>query len=226
MERPFRLVLMSGLGADHRLLDPQRQAFPDLLVPAWIRPVEQESLSQYAARLAESIPRDRPLILGGVSLGGMLACEMATLVRPAAVVLIASCRAPQSLCGLVRVLRPLAAVCPQWAFRGSQQAAPAFLGRLSRGRTDRGKLLLDMYRRSDPAFLQWACRAVLHWRPSPVEGVRVFHIHGGRDRLIPASRVWADRYVPRAGHLVNMTHAEEVNAFLRQVVQQVIQAGS
>jgi len=46
----------------------------------------------------------------------------------------------------------------------------------------------------------------------------LFHIHGSADRLIPASRVKATHVVPDAGHLVNVTHAGEVNAFIRRVL--------
>ena len=90
----FQLILLPGLGADHRLLEPQRAAFPQLVVPPWIPPRKRESLPQYAARMAETVTpsRDVPLILGGVSFGGMLAYEMARYLKPDAVVLIASCR--------------------------------------------------------------------------------------------------------------------------------------
>ena len=90
----FQLILLPGLGADHRLLEPQRRAFPQLIVPPWIPPRKNESLPDYAARMAETVTpsRDVPLVLGGVSFGGMLAYEMARHLKPDAVVLIASCR--------------------------------------------------------------------------------------------------------------------------------------
>ena len=42
----------------------------------------------------------------------------------------------------------------------------------------------------------------------------ICHIHGDRDRLIPLHRVRPDHVVPGAGHLLNLTHGEAVNAFL------------
>jgi pimeloyl-ACP methyl ester carboxylesterase len=44
--------------------------------------------------------------------------------------------------------------------------------------------------------------------------VPVYQIHGADDELIPVKRVKADVVVAGAGHLVNVTHAEAVNAFL------------
>ena len=79
MNPTFQLILLPGLGADHRLLEPQRAAFPQLIVPPWIPPRKHESLPQYAERMAETVtpPHDVPLVLGGVLFGGMLAYEMA-----------------------------------------------------------------------------------------------------------------------------------------------------
>ncbi|MFZ1934503.1 MAG: thioesterase domain-containing protein, partial [Thermoguttaceae bacterium] len=84
MNSTLQLILLPGLGADHRLLEPQRAAFPQLIVPPWIPPRKHESLPQYAERMAQTVapPHDVPLVLGGVSFGGMLAYEMARWLKP------------------------------------------------------------------------------------------------------------------------------------------------
>ena len=79
MERAGQLVLVPGMGTDPRLYRPQRAAFPELISPEWLMPEPRESLVHYGERLAEGIKfdRTRPVVVGGVSLGGMLALEMA-----------------------------------------------------------------------------------------------------------------------------------------------------
>ena len=52
-----KLILIPGLGTDERLFERQRSAFPDLWVPPWILARDNESLADYAARMAEIIPR-------------------------------------------------------------------------------------------------------------------------------------------------------------------------
>ena len=59
MNTHFQLILLPGLGADHRLLEPQREEFPQLVVPAWIPPRAKESLPDYAARMAETVKPSR-----------------------------------------------------------------------------------------------------------------------------------------------------------------------
>jgi pimeloyl-ACP methyl ester carboxylesterase len=46
----------------------------------------------------------------------------------------------------------------------------------------------------------------------------VRHLHGGKDLLIPATRVTADLVVPGAGHVPSLTHPEAVSLFLREAV--------
>lgn len=219
MNTNFQLILFPGLGADHRLLEPQRLAFPDMIVPAWIQPRSgSETLPEYAARMAERVQpsRERPVVLGGVSFGGMLAYEMARHLKPDAVVLIASCRTRRSLRPIYGVGRLLLPVLPV----ATWQIAKLLAGPVMRLRFDapaaRRDMAVAMFRESDSRFMHWVLQAILNWEPSPLVGVRVLQIHGRRDRLIPAQRVEADEIIPDGGHLINLTHADRVNAFLRR----------
>jgi len=106
VQKPCHLILFPGLGADRRQFEPQRAEFPGLAVPPWIAPRPSESLPDYAARMAETVPHGPNVVLGGSSFGGMVAYEMAGHVRPAVVVLIGSCRSPQAIGPMLRLLRP------------------------------------------------------------------------------------------------------------------------
>ena len=63
-------------------------------------------------------------------------------------------------------------------------------------------------------FIRWASRAVFSWDGVDDLPMPVFHVHGERDRIIPARRVRADRIITGAGHLLNVTHADAVNQFI------------
>jgi pimeloyl-ACP methyl ester carboxylesterase len=220
MNSAFQLILLPGLGADHRLLAPQRQEFPQLVVPAWIPPLRNESLPGYAARMTETVrpSHDTPLVLGGVSFGGMLACEMARHLKPAAVALIASCRTRHGLRRPYRAGRWLLPLVPvqAWDIAKLFASPAARLG--SRVSPPQREVLVTMFREMDSRFMHWVLQAILRWEPTPLEGIRVFQIHGRRDLLIPARRVEADRIIPDGGHLINVTHAKEVNAFIGSAI--------
>lgn len=114
----MRLLLLPGLGADRRLFDAQRACTAPIEVIEWIEPHREESLADYAKRLAATIDTSSPFLLGGASFGGMVALEMARHVRPRAVVLIGSCRSPRTLPWFYRPLAALAPLMPIAALGG------------------------------------------------------------------------------------------------------------
>jgi len=213
------VVLLPGLGTDDRLLGPQRSALGDVEVPPWIAPRAEEGLPEYAQRLAATVSCRRPAILGGVSLGGMLACEMARHLRPQVVVLIASCRSGQSVGPSLRLLHGLVGPLPAWTIRGMQRLS-AMLSDLAIGATaSQRKMCIEMFCDADVDFVRWALAAIVRWRPAPLDGVRVLAIHGAKDRLIPLRRVRADEIIPDGGHLINLTRPEQVNRFLGKALE-------
>jgi pimeloyl-ACP methyl ester carboxylesterase len=221
-----KLIFFPGLGADHRLFAPQRTAFPDLWVPPWIPPHRGESLASYADRLAETLPRGEPLVLGGVSLGGMIAFEIARIVRPQAVILIASCRNRRGIRPAFRGGKILWPFVPKKIFSLAKLVARPALRIFGQTSPADQKLLIDMFREMDDAFMHWAVSAILRWNPPPLDGVPLFHLHGRRDRVIPARRVEPDAWIPNGGHLINVTHAKEVNEFIQRAIRQISVASS
>jgi pimeloyl-ACP methyl ester carboxylesterase len=207
------LALLPGLGADPRLFGPQKQAFPDLISIPWPEPAKDDTLPSYAARIVSLLPPADPLVVGGSSFGGMVALEISARIPVRAVILIGSCRSPRALAPWIRAVSPLARPLPASLLRprhwGLGLAAP-ILGCSRREDLD---LAWSMVTTMTPAFLKWGIQAVRSWRPGPVS-VPVHHVHGARDRMIPLRGVDPDVVVPGAGHLLTLTHAAAVNAFL------------
>jgi pimeloyl-ACP methyl ester carboxylesterase len=82
------------------------------------------------------------------------------------------------------------------------------------------RTLLQQLSDSDAHFLRWATRAMLTWQPDErAFDFPIHHIHGGRDRVLPASHTRPDRLIAGAGHVLSLTHAAEVTEFLRQHMQ-------
>ncbi|HEY7863014.1 MAG TPA: alpha/beta fold hydrolase [Thermoanaerobaculia bacterium] len=213
-----RLILLPGLGADARMFDPLREAGLDFESPAWIAPRATERLTEYAARFAEKIRSEEPVVLGGASLGGMVALEMARHLRPLSVVLLSSCRSPQAIRPALRRLGKAST-----AIRNAP-VVPAFVAGswlahwLGASTAEAARNVRAMFADASPEFVRWGLRAVLEWEGCPDPGVPVRHLHGGKDLLIPATRVTADLVVPGAGHVPSLTHPEAVSLFLREAV--------
>jgi pimeloyl-ACP methyl ester carboxylesterase len=68
---------------------------------------------------------------------------------------------------------------------------------------------------ADPAFLRWACRAVMSWEaddprlPGPIH-----QIHGDRDRFLPWRLTKPDVLVRGGGHVLTLSHPQAVNNFI------------
>ena len=219
--QPPKLILIPGLGTDERLFEPQRPAFPELIVPPWILPHNDESLANYAARMAEVIPVHEPFVLGGVSLGGMIAYEIARHVKPQAVIQIASCRTRQGIRGFFRATGHLWPVVPAGAFKIAKFISLPVLRTFGVLTPAQRQLCAKMFSEMDSRFMHWAVSAILNWNPTPLEQTPVYQIHGARDQIIPAKCVSPDEIIPDGGHLINLSHADAVNAFLRDVIAKV-----
>jgi pimeloyl-ACP methyl ester carboxylesterase len=216
---PPRLVLFPGLGADERMFQPQRRIPAEIEVPRWIAPEPREPLSRYARRLAETIRTPPPFYLGGVSIGGMIALEVARHLGPLAVFLIASCRSCRSISPLLRLGRHLSPLVPAGIQKTVMVRLPSFLRASGACTTDDQQLVVDMLRDTPPHFLKWGHEALLAWQgPGPLP-MSVYHVHGDCDHLIRCPPTGVDRVIPGGGHLINFTHADEVNEFLRLLMQ-------
>lgn len=77
---------------------------PNCTIIEWLPPCEQESLVSYSRRLAETLPTGECFI-GGVSFGGIVALEIARIIRPKTCFLISSVRNPGQLPPWFRIMR-------------------------------------------------------------------------------------------------------------------------
>jgi pimeloyl-ACP methyl ester carboxylesterase/GNAT superfamily N-acetyltransferase len=215
-----RLVLLPGLGVTARLFEPQRRAFPSLEVPEWLAPERGETLPSYGRRMAGALgPVGGDLVLGGISFGGMVALEMARHLPARAVALVASAATGAALTGAAHALARAARGLPKAALAPPRPVWPVVAWAFGAKTPAERALVHDLIRTARPGFAKWGLGAINGWRPADAPPCPVRALHGADDRLISARKVSAERLVRGAGHLVNVTHADEVNAFLRSVIE-------
>ena len=214
--KPERLFLLPGLAADHRLFEPQLEAFPQASVPAWMDPERNEPLESYAKRFSGTLSTDIPYAIGGFSFGGQVALEMVQHLdpKPACVVLICGVRGRHQLLPSFHRQQKLGAIVPAAIQR------PLFVPFAKRFAAQNGldehwtRTLSAMANDNDVAFLKWSARACARWLGTPPVGVPIYHIHGEQDRIIPDVRSEADETIAGAKHLITWTHAQQVNDFI------------
>ncbi len=211
------------MAADGRLFAEQKKAIPHLSVPDWIDPIPGESLTEYAARFAQHIDPGEPCIIGGASLGGFIAVELARHLDAEACVLIGSAPHPRHLRAIVRWLRHTPWVVDlfpvwlfQWDCRWTRRAHGRWMPACYRS-------LMEQGADTDPAFFRWAAKATSAWQaPEPLsDDTPVYQIHGKRDWIIPLGDLEPDTVVPRGGHALTLFHPEAVTDFLLDVLDKV-----
>lgn len=207
------LILFSGLGADSSIFLSQSFEFPQLRVPRWIPPREDELLPNYCERLAKEIAIDGPCWIGGASFGGIVALEMARLLKPQGVILIGSVRNPSELPWKVKGFRWAQFLIP-WIPVKLLQTIAGKMFVAKRSTTPQTSLMMQ-FANSNPEVLKWSLRQLLRWNTAPAVECPVFRIHGTRDWMIPLGKTRADQVVVGGGHVLSLTHPRQVNAFLR-----------
>lgn len=212
------ILLLPGLGADTRMFDPLRAEGLRIQSPPWIDPLPREPLAEYAERFAAAMPEAAPVI-GGASFGGMLALEMAQRLRPRTVILLGSCASPDRLRRGERLMERASRTLPTPLLRRIANTGVG-IGRLGPMDRDTRAFLVRMLRRASIPFLRWAARAILTWPgidPDAMEADLLW-IHGAGDRIIRPPLDPRAHLVEGAGHIVSITHAQQVARLIRPVI--------
>jgi len=191
---------LPGMGADGGMYAGPWRTIPDSGFIDWPTYRGETELHEVAIRVVEENGISDGDTIIGSSLGGMIACEMATLLKPERLILTGGVCHPDEINGLLRLMHPLANLTPI-QFLGSLSASvPGELARMFTG--------------VDAEFVRAMCLAVFRWGGLDPDAIRPVRIHGARDLVVPLPEN-VDKILPGAGHLIAMTHAEECVAWLR-----------
>ena len=225
---PARIILFPGLGADPRMFAKQKQRFgDDLLCPDWLDPETDEPFDGYVRRWASQLAPvpgdDRPLFLGGVSFGGMVAMQMARHMKPKAVILIGSCRSVRSKPARWQVARRISDLIPDRLLgRRVLGLGALWVSLLDRLDDEHRSLLIKMAAESDPKRMRHNGHACADWDfdyRSESQFPPVHQIHGRLDAIIPLVPGDPDTLIPNGRHLISFSHPHTVNAYILSVVK-------
>lgn len=210
----MKLYLLPGVGCDGRLFDRLDLSGVDVVRLNWPRFEADDTLPRIAARMQDAVRADEPHVIAGVSMGGMVAQELALITRPHKVVLISSWTGPQEWPLFVRVNARLRAhrLIREWSVR----AAWPLKRLIDRREAGIDRLLWDMARKQGATQLRLGTDAILRWKGSRWTGPLV-RIHGDKDIVTPL-RFPVDHLVKGGQHVMVLTRADEVSRLLRSAI--------
>jgi pimeloyl-ACP methyl ester carboxylesterase len=212
----MNVYFISGIGADYRFFTHVRlpQGYEARYIH-WIPPVRNEPLASYAFRLTTQIDTTEPFVLIGLSLGGIMAVEIAKRIPAVCTILISSVPLSAHMPPLYRLAGALklGRLIPATPLK----LAAIIKHNLTMPGVQNRRLIRQVIRDGENRFIRWALSAVLDWRndilPQPL-----FHLHGTRDEVFPFRRTHPTHIIPGNGHMFLINHPETVNQILREIL--------
>lgn len=209
----MNIYLFSGLGADERLFQKLKPVSGYDYVPLpYVHPGKSQTLAEYADLMIDEYKFKTPCIFGGVSIGGMIAQEIAQKVKPEKLLLISTLQHRSEL--------PVYFKMGNNKFTKSLLNKPlldafAALGDKFTVKSKEGrKLFYEMLRDSKADFLTFGFGVVLGWQP-PVAQVPVIRIHGSKDGIFPLSRIKDTIKIKGGNHFMVYEKGEEIGEILK-----------
>jgi pimeloyl-ACP methyl ester carboxylesterase len=210
------IYCISGLGADEKIFTNLKLEGYELKHIPWLRPNKNETLKEYAKRMAKSIQHDSPVLLG-VSFGGMIGIEIARQIPLQKLIIISSIKSADEL--------------PQWMkLAGTLQLNKLvpirsydFMERIDNDRlgasTQEERDMVRNYRKSaDPVYLTWAVHQVLNWKNN-WQPDHIIHIHGDKDKIFPVKKIKTGHIIKGGTHFMVYNRAAEISELITKELE-------
>ncbi len=207
-EREVPVLILPGMGASALMYSaaPYR-GIPGVTYLDWPLYQGEDSVPAVAERIVREQGVGTDWIVGGTSLGGIVAAEITKQISVQKLILISSALSPRSINPVLKSLS------------GYAEIAPIHLVQLISGKdhVPFNKALLSMFSKAESRFIRAMCTAVFEWVGNPSPACSVYQIHGAEDSIIypPAHNA---EIIQDAGHLMVLSHSREVAAFIREAI--------
>jgi hypothetical protein len=214
----MRVFLITGFALDKRAFSLMKLPEDVYHTLDFIPILKGETLREYAKRMAGEIGLAAGDVIGGVSLGGMLALEMAKTVDVLGVVIIASTTHPRHIRKRFTMWAPLARWVPEALIRRIFTAIPRILALQNMLSPEGQALLGDIMASHPPALLKTFPKMIVGW-PGCEPPARFRQIHSDGDWLIrPNGDPATLAILPGKNHLITVSHPEKVRELVLEAV--------
>lgn len=165
---------------------------------------KEQTISEVSERIIKENSIQSNDIVGGSSLGGIVAAEIAKHVRLHKLLLIGSTLNPDNINPVLKKLSTLSQITPVHLIQ-------ALAGKVNTIVENR---LLKMLSHSETLFIKSMCKAVFEWEGNQKPNCAVAQIHGKNDHVIFPPSTGA-KIIQNGGHLIAMTHETCVVEFIK-----------
>ena len=211
------VYLMPGLAASTTIFE--RIALPDemfeIILLEWEIPLNDESLTDYAKRIAEKIKYKNPVLIG-VSFGGILVQEMAKYVEARKIIIISSVKSNLEFPRRMKIAKTTKAykLIPMNLIANIESLAKFSFGEKVNQRLKLYEKFLSV---RDIRYLNWAVEQVILWDRT-VADEKVIHIHGDMDDVFPIKYIKNCVVVKGGTHIMILNKYKWLNENLASII--------
>ena len=211
------VYLMPGLAASTTIFE--RIALPEemfeIVLLEWEIPLNNESLTDYAKRIADKIKHPNPVLIG-VSFGGILVQEMAKYIEARKIIIISSVKSNVEFPRRMKIAKTTKAykLIPMNLIANIESLAKFSFGEKVNQRLKLYEKFLSV---RDIGYLNWAVEQVILWDRT-VADEKIIHIHGDMDDVFPIKYIKNCVVVKGGTHIMILNKYKWLNEHLPDLI--------
>lgn len=211
-----KIFVLGGLGLDNAIISDISLRGKELTFIDWERPALSDTLSSYTSKLISKYRIDDNSIIIGVSFGGLIALEMSKTILLKKIVIVSGFIDYKELPCFFRIAIKLRLylLFPPSILKHFSSALNYFFSVTDAADS---KVLMDVIRKTDPVFLNWALKHISKFN-LPAKQIKIVRIHGDKDRVIPVNRQNTEYIIPMGGHFMIYNRKKDVIAVLEKAI--------
>ncbi len=208
------IYLIPGLGADEKVFRNMKLLPFETKVIQWAPTVFTDTIAVYAQKLTDQIDLRRPVILIGVSMGGILAKEIRKIIDVKACIIISTIQLSGQFNPLIKMGRylPLHRIIPVRLMKSLNKLTASYF--FSVRTPVQKKALRKTIEGTDLTFLKWSIHALINWNNNDTDE-HLLHIHGTHDRIFPLKYIHTPVHkINKGGHWMIVDRAKEIETIV------------
>lgn len=211
------VYFMPGLAASSSIferIDLPKDTF-EIHLLEWFQPENQETLTNYAKRMAEKVVHENAVLLG-VSFGGILVQEMAQFLNLKKLIIVSSVKSNAELPRRMKIAKTTKAykLIPTGLFQDVEKLVKYAFGDVLKQRL---KLYEQFLHLRNKEYLDWAIEQVVCWERIKIDA-NVIHIHGDADEVFPSKNIKLFINVKGGTHMMILNRFRWFNQNLPKII--------
>lgn len=211
------IYLFPGEGSDERIFSKIKFDTGYRVVHITLpTPEAGATMSEYARVISSQVDTNGKYIFIGVSLGGMICCELADYMNPEKIIIISSAKCRNELPFRYRFQSavPINKLVPKRIIKsGARFLQPI----VEPDRKLHEDIFNSMLKSKNPDYYKRTVDMILNWDREKINK-NIIHIHGTNDHTIPVRNVKADYTIAGGSHMMTLTRGEEINKLIGMIL--------